>query len=185
MNIMKKSGLVIGLVILSTAVFRLSFAQEVKAGLIVESAPQKTISQVAEEKITVENNGDVGLDVGVLEIVLPSQFEFVSANPAITAKSGQKISFAVPALASGASFTVRYVVLPVGSSKDANTTVNYLVGGKIMTGTQVKSEINPISGGQVAGVETPRTGMDANIVLLFGLLTLGMIGRQLKPVPVK
>lgn len=171
--------------LLGALVFSQLQAQESKVGLVVEPAASKTVSQVAEEKITIQNNSDADLATGVLEVSFPAEISLSAATPAVSTQTGQKVTWTVPMINSGAVFIVKYVILPTTSGKNLLTAISYSVGGRVMTAAQVSSDINP-AGGQIKGESAlPRTGMDENIILLLALVTLGMIGRQLKPVSVK
>ena len=164
--------------VLGASVFSQSQAQELKVGLLVEPAASKTVLQVAEEKITVQNNDDADLPVGVLEVSFPAEINLNSATPAVSAQTGQKVTWAVPAINSGASFTVRYALLPMTSGKNLLTAINYSVGGRVMTATQVTSDIN-LAGGEVKGETTlPRTGTDPRVYLLLLVPALILLSKR-------
>lgn len=188
---MKKSLVLASFVTL--ALIGAASAQELKIGLVVQPSTPKEVSRVVEEIITIQNNSDVDLDVGVLEVILPAQTKYQFSNTSGSFQDGQKITWNVPQLDSGASYLVRFVVMPQFEAKGVVTNYKYLVAGKTLgqiqiiediapKGTTVENPVRPsVTAGQVRGAATtlPVTGADP-MLYFFLLLPAAFIARAIR-----
>lgn len=171
-------------------------AQELKIGLVGQPSTPKEVSRVAEEIITIQNNSDVDLDVGVLEVVLPVELKYQFSNVPGAVQDGQKISWAIPMINRGQSYTARYVIMPVDEATGLVTRYQYKVAGKTLGQLQITQNIFPqgstkelterprVTSDEVRGAQTgrtvlPVTGTDA-MVYLIALLPAAFFIRAIR-----
>lgn len=149
-----------------------------------QAVAQKNLGANVTETIVVRNTGAGSLSAGILEVTFPSQVQLVSASPSADSISGNVATWNVPALNSGARFTVTIIVQGNTTSSAVVTSAKYLINSsqvaltavtEDVVGGEVLGESITAPAPQVAGerTELPRTGLPLDfIVLVFGLVGL-------------